>query len=145
MDLGSTDMSDSLILCDEMGVDWNNRRFKDLTDDTIRFLKYHRKYHSDIIGFSQSYIDMDVTIRRLSTRMYLLKRCWFWPWCTKALRITKTISIDDNTHDIVDAYQFDNLFIRLFTTKRFYMPLYWHMFDSWDAPKLPIKRFKEHM
>lgn len=142
--LGFDDMSNSLIIYDEMGIGMNNRAYKSMPQEAIQFLKYHRKYHTDIIGFSQSYADMDVTVRRLCTRMYLLKKCWFWPYTTKALRITKTISIDDNTHDIVDAYEFDSLFVRIFTTKRYYLPFYWHMFDSWEAPKLPKRAFKWH-
>lgn len=148
-DFGFFDMSPqdpdsmTLILYDEMGVDMNNRAYKSMPQEAIRFLKYHRKYHCDIVGFSQSYADMDVTARRLCTRMYLLKKCWFWPYMTKALRITKTISIDENTHDIVDAYEFDPWYLRPFTTKRFYLPFYWHAFDSWDAPKLPVKRYPQ--
>lgn len=142
--IGFVDMSESLVLIDEIGIDMNNRNWANMPQETIRALKLHRHYKIDIIGFSQSYMDMDTTIKRMATEYRLLKKCWLWPFTVKALRITKTISIDDNTHDIVDAYQFDPWYIRWLTTKRYYMPLYWHMFDSWNAPKLPKAVFKEH-
>lgn len=142
--IGSVDMSDSLILIDEIGISMNNRKWADMSQDMIKHLKLHRHYKEDIIGFSQSYQDMDITVKRLATEYRLLKKCWFWPYTVKALRITKTISIDDNTHEIVDAYQFDPWYIRFFTTKRYYLPLYWHMFDSWEAPKLPKAVFRHH-
>lgn len=142
-DIGVKDTSGCLILWDEIAIDLNNRAYKDMKQNLIEHLKLHRHYKEDIYIFSQSYDDMDITLRRLSNRFYLLKRCTIWPHFVKALRITKTISIDEKTHEITDAYQFDHWLVRWLTTKRYYMPLYWHMFDSWTAPPLKKWEFTE--
>lgn len=132
------DGSNTLILWDEIGISLNNRAYKTLSQATIEAFKIHGHRHQDIIGLSQDYSDCDITVRRLATEFRLLRRCWFWPNTCKALRIKKSVGISEDK-DIIDAYEFDPLPVRIFTTRRFYMPLYWHMFDSWEAPKLPDK------
>lgn len=135
----------SLILIDEIGICHNNRDWKSLSKETRDHYKLHRHYkEADIIGFSQSYEDMDTTVRRLCTRMYLLRKCTILPYHVKALRITKQVTIDDERHEIVDGYSFDPWWLRWLTTKRYYLPFYWHMFDSWSCPQLPDKEFLYH-
>lgn len=147
-DFGVYDMTDEangnvLILWDEIGISLNNRAYKLMSQSTIEAFKLHGHRHQDIIGCSQDYNDCDITVRRLATEFRLLKRCWFWPNMGKALRIHKSVGISEEK-EIIDAYQFDPLPIRIFTTRRFYMPLYWHMFDSWECKKLPSKTFDYH-
>lgn len=140
-DFGVYDMSDSLILIDESSIDYNNRKFKDLPMSTIEHAKTARHYKEDIIMCSQAFNDTDVTFTRLATRYYLLRKSKI-PNHIKALRITKAADIDKDTHQPIDGYTFDFWLLRLFTTRRFYAPLYWHMFDSWECKKLPTKKFK---
>lgn len=142
-DFGAFDMSNSLILWDEIGISLNNRAYKTMSQATIEAFKIHGHRHQDIIGCSQSFCDCDITVRRLATEFRLLQKCWFWPNMGKALRIIKNVGISDD-QDIIDAYKFDPLPVRLLTTRRFYMPLYWGMFDSWEARKLPHKEFVYH-
>lgn len=142
-DFGVFDMDNSLILWDEIGISLNNRAYKTMSQATIEAFKLHGHRHQDIIGASQDYNDCDITVRRLATEFRLLKRCWFWPNMCKALRIHKSVGISEDK-DIIDAYEFDPLPVRILTTRRFYMPLYWHMFDSWSAEKLQPKDFVYH-
>ena len=51
---------------DESGIEYNNRKFKSLDQNTIQWLKLHRHYRVDIDFYSQSWEDTDVTIRRLA-------------------------------------------------------------------------------
>lgn len=140
--IGTWDMSSSLILMDESSIEFNNRDYKEMRQEKRDHFKLHRKYREDWVIFSQSYDDMDITIRRLCTEMYLLKKCTLLPYTVKALRIRKFVQVDDEHHTIVDGYSFDPWYLRIFTTRRYYLPFYWDMFDSWHAPKLPIKEYK---
>ena len=64
-DLGVYDISDGCMVLDEAGIAFNNRKFKTLSQSTIEWLKLHRHYGiRDIYVFSQSYDDMDITLRR---------------------------------------------------------------------------------
>ena len=139
--LGSETEQPNLILLDESSIEFNNRDYKTMEKVQRDHFKLHRHYKEDWIIASQSYDDMDVTLRRLCDTMYLLKRCTILPYHVKAIRIRKFVQVDDEHHTIVDGYQFDPWYLRPFTTKRFYLPFYWHMFDSWDAPHLPFKKF----
>lgn len=76
----------SYICVDEAGIEYNNRKYKSLSQDAIKWLKMHRHYRCDLDFFSQSWDDCDVTIRRLSAELWLLYR--LGPW-TLARRIFK--------------------------------------------------------
>ena len=141
---GSDRKEKTLVLFDEAGVDFNARAYKQLLDFQNEHFRKHRKYREDWIVCSQVFNDMDKCIRDLSPRLFYLKRCTFWPYTVKALRLKKSCTVDDTSHQIIDGYEFDHWFIRIFTTRRFYMPFYWGMFESWDAPDLPYKEFKRY-
>lgn len=146
-DIGKYDLSDgqkpTLVLYDEGGLDFLNRNFKTMQSEKIEHFKLARKYREDYMIFSQAF-DLDLTIKNLAPRLYLLKKCWFWPFTIKALRVKKSIIVKEDTHDLCDGFEFDPWYIRWLTTKRYYLPPYWGMFDSWDAPALPRKDFKRY-
>lgn len=134
-DIGIWDMSDSRIIIDEASIDYNNRNFKSLGQHAIKFFKLHRHYHTAIDVFSQSYDDMDITLRRLARRLYVVKP-GILPWFIHIKRITKKIDVDERTKQIIDAYDFVP-----FATRIIFSPPLWKMFDSWSAPYLPYKQF----
>ena len=136
--------SNTLVLFDEAGVDFSARAYKLLKDYQNEHFRKHRKYREDWIVCSQVFNDMDKTIRDLAPRLYYLKKCTYLPYHIKALRLKKSCSVDDTSHQIIDGYEFDHWFIRIFTTRRFYLPFYWGLFESWDAPDLPYKEFKRY-
>lgn len=133
----------TLCILDEAGCEFNNRRFKEMTILQQEHFRKHRKYNEDWVIFSQS-VDIDKVLRDLCPEMRYLKKCMFLPYTIKALRIVKFVDVDQEKHDIVDGFEFDPWFIRIFTTKRYYLPLYWDLFDSWDCPDLPHKDFKRY-
>ena len=49
----------SLIQIDEAGIEYNNRKFKTLPQETIKWFKLHRHYKCDVTVWSQSWDDMD--------------------------------------------------------------------------------------
>lgn len=137
-DLGNVLIENSLILIDEASIDFNNRGFKTLPQNVIAFAKLHRHYGDDIIMFSQSYDDMDITFRRLATR-FVLVRPSIIPKFILFRPMRKFITIDKESHQIIEGYDWDWLGIRWR-----YMPPLWKLFDSYEAPPLPQKEFTKY-
>lgn len=130
--IGQVDISDGDLIIDEAGIEYNNRAYKSLPKEQISWFKYYRHYGiRNVYVFSQSYDDMDITLRRLADQIYVVKRTLIpYLFCTR--RISVKVGIDDETHQITDMYFFQ------FLGFNFYWGFhYWHMFDSWSAPVLP--------
>ena len=83
---------------------------------------------------------MDITIRRLATEFYLLKKSLI-PQFSYTRRIARIIgTIDPITKQITDGYQYIP-----FSRKYFFRPLYYKMFNSWSQPLLQNKEFKRYL
>lgn len=129
--LGVVDMSDGEMIIDEAGIEFNNRKFKSLPQKTIEWFKLSRHYGiRNLHVFSQSYDDMDITLRRLADEIYVVRRTLV-PFCFQTRRIMVKVGIDEDTHQIMDQYFFQFLGFKLYWGFHF-----WHMFDSWSAPEL---------
>lgn len=139
----------SLVVIDEAGIDFNNRDFKSFPKHCISWFKLHRHYKCDVIVLSQSWDDTDITIRRLATELWYIKRIGFW---TLARKVYKYCGVDENTHQIVDGYRlatkfsiitsllscipfFGIVFRRQWSLT--FRPFYYRFFDTYDAPSLP--------
>lgn len=135
-DIGKVDISNGDMILDEAAIDFNNRSYKTMPKSTIEWLKLHRHYGIGTIHvFSQSYEDMDITIRRLQTVMYRLTRTLI-PGVFLTRRIGVSIDIDKDTHQVIECYRWAGL-------PRFHFGWrYWSMFDSWSAPALPTCDFE---
>lgn len=135
-DLGEYDISECDLIIDEAGIDYNNRQYKVMPLKQIDWFKKYRHHKvRDIYIYSQSFEDMDITLRRLAVEMYHVKRSII-PFLMYTRRIGVDFDIDDETHQAIDKYWFIP-----FSKRYYFMPLYWHMFDSWEAPKLKPKRW----
>lgn len=97
----------SLIQVDEAGIEYNNRKFKSLPQETIQWFKLHRHYGCDLDVWSQSWEDMDVTLRRLADRLYYIRR--FGPF-TMIRRVYKRVTINEETEQIIDGYKMVSMF-----------------------------------
>lgn len=132
-DIGKYDISDGDMVLDEAGIVFNSRKFKSLPQSTIEWFKLSRHYGiKNIHVFSQSYEDMDITLRRLADEIYVIKRSVI-PFVFCMRRIKVKVGIDEDTHQITDQYFFQFLGVRPYLGYHF-----WHMFDSWSAPNLPV-------
>lgn len=130
-DIGKIDISDGDLILDEAAIDFNNRSYKTMPKQAIEWFKLHRHYGIGTIHvFSQSYEDMDITLRRLQTVMFRISRTLI-PGVFMARRISVVIAIDKDTHQITEHHRWSGL-PRLYCGYR-----YWPMFDSYDAPPLP--------
>lgn len=145
----------SLVLLDESGIDFNNRKYKELKQQIIEFLKLHRHYEIDIIFLSQSWEDVDITIRRLCNRLLYIRKIGPFTLCRK---IRKYVMIDKESHQIVDGYDFyglfsfiSHIFFPYFFESTFFVFLrspYYFMFDSYtkkSRPAIPRGKYFDGM
>ena len=143
--LGSwTFPSKSLVLVDEAGIQYNNRKFKTMPQELISWFKLHRHYKCDVLFYSQSWEDIDVTIRRLADELWYVKK--LGPF-TLLRKVYKSVQIDDTTHQIIDGYKFGSVIAQIlpfpFHRKHFQLFLrkpYYKYFDSWSTPDTPVIR-----
>lgn len=138
-DIGYYDISDGLLCWDEAGVDCDNRNYKsNFSPKQVKWLKYHRHYNVDIACFSQYWNDIDIKLRNLATRLFLVQKS-FIPFFVKRREIGKRIGIDEQTKQIIDEYYFVP-----FSTKRIFCKELWKMFNSHEREELPRKDFKKY-
>lgn len=133
----------SYLVVDEAGIQYNNRKFKSLPQHTIEWFKLHRHYGVDVDFISQSWDDIDITIRRLADEIWYLKKVG--PF-TVVRRIFKRIQVNEETHQIEDGY-----FLRKFfgiildfllgspSFKIFLRKPYYKYFDTYATPDTKIK------
>jgi len=134
----------SLILLDECGIEYNNRAYKTMSKDIIRYLKLHRHYKTDIVVVSQSWDDIDITFRRLAERYYLLRKLPFVSLAIRCVRRIKLKTDDGLPADVIEPVNplvgfLGMLFGGLppfFLFNR--AKLFWR-FDSYSRPYLPVK------
>lgn len=148
----------SYIAVDEAGIEYNSRSYKTLPKPTIAWFKKHRHYRCDIDVFSQSWDDMDVTIRRLSNELWYMYRLGPWTLCR---RVFKRVTVDKNTQQIIDGYKMSSvLWLLIWPFQKWFpfgkkwtltfRPFYYRYFDSWDidtfipTKDFPIKRPMKH-
>lgn len=139
----------SYIAVDEAGIEYNSRKTKSLPQYTIAWFKKHRHYKCDIDIFSQSWEDMDITIRRLTNQLWYMYRIGPFTLCR---RVYKRVTINKDTEQIIDGYRMPcMLWIFLWplqllriTDQRFmltFRPKYYKYFNSWEQDNLEVKDF----
>lgn len=144
-----TFQENSLVLLDEAGIEFNSRAYKTLPKPAIAWFKLHRHYRTSVAVFSQSWEDMDITIRRLTERLWYLYR--IGPF-TLARRVYKRVTVDKQTEQIIDGYRMPSMLWLLIWPlqlgwpfdKKFkltFRPFYYKYFDSWAKHDLPVKEF----
>lgn len=131
---------DSYLAIDEAGIEYNNRKFKSLDQKTIEWFKLHRHYQVDISVWSQSWDDMDITIRRLADRLFYIKK--LGPF-TMIRRIYKRVTVDKQTEQIIDGYRMSSML--WFLLKPLYYLTYplWFILPPlipWDDIKLVLRK-----
>lgn len=120
---------------DEVGIAFDNRKYKNFSDGLRDFFKYQRKYRVKICMNSQSF-DVDLKIRTLTDSMVLVTNIGnVFSLCRPIVRsITLTEATSEAESRIADSLKFGK-----FTTWRLYfMPRYFKYFESFDAPERPF-------
>ncbi len=134
-DIGRHMMVGGKVIIDEAGIEYNNRNFKSFGADAIYWYKYHRHYQCSVDVFSQSYEDMDITLRRLAQNYYVVKKSLL-PKFVVCKKIRRKVGIDENTHQIMDQYYFG---FPILDTKWIFSPPLWKLFNSFSRKELPEK------
>lgn len=134
-DIGHHMMVGGKVIIDEAGIEYNNRNFKSFGVDAIYWYKYHRHYQCSVDVFSQSYEDMDITLRRLAQNYFVVKKSLL-PKFIVCKKIRRKVGIDENTHQIIDHYYFG---FPILDTKWVFSPPLWKLFNSFSRKELPEK------
>lgn len=133
----------SYVVIDEAGIEYNNRNFKSFPKELISWLKLHRHFKCDVDFISQSWEDVDVTIRRLADELWYIKR--IGPFSI-VRRVYKFVTVNEDTQQIQDGYKFAKLIKRFlpppFHEKSFFLvfrPRYYRYFDTYSRPPVPAR------
>ena len=92
---------------------------------------------------------MEITIRRLATELWYMYKIGPFTLCRK---VYKRVTVDRNTHQIIDGYSMANkLWLLIWPLqlgypfrKRFtltFRPFYYKYFDSWECDDLEVREF----
>lgn len=136
-DIGHYMIDGGKVIVDEAGIEYNNRFFKTFPPEAIYFYKYHRHYQTSVDVFSQSYDDMDVTLRRLAQAYFVVRRS-IVPFCVTTRLIRRKVGVDEQTHQIADLYYMG---LPVLDTRRIFCPPLWKMFNSYSRKELPRKEW----
>lgn len=144
-DIGKYDISNGMLLIDEAGIDFNNRfgtrkgSSMALNEDATQWLKLYRHYKIDRFACFSQRVDIDVTIRGLADRVYLLKKTRI-PYIVLFVGVKKVLTVDvppnSTTGQLVDGYKLKPSDIHMI-----YTPPLWKLFDTYDAPVMPHKDY----
>lgn len=139
----------SFVALDEAGIEFNSRLYKALSKPAIAWFKLHRHYRCDVAVFSQSWEDMDITIRRLAVRLWHMRK--LGPW-TLIRRVYKFTMVDEKTHQIIDGYKMASFLWLLVLPLQWigilpvqfrltFRPFYYRFFDSYSVPPTQVRSF----
>lgn len=130
----------SLILWDEITIDYDNRNFKEFTKEDKEFWLLHRHMGVDVIYVTQNYENVDKKIRDLTMELWYMSKSVIpiLKEFTTAKRIYRTINIQENTSELILGYRFCNFIESIFVknVKLVFRRKYYKYFDSWDELNL---------
>ena len=134
-DIGHYMIVGAIVIIDEAGIQYNNRNFKSFPQEALYWYKYFRHYECSIFIFSQSYEDMDITLRRLAQYFYVVRKS-IYPKFIACKKIRCKIGIDKMTHQPVTEYYFG---FPILDTQWIFAPPLWKMFNSFSRKEYPQK------
>lgn len=132
--------SNSVLFLDEVGISFDNRKFKSFSDGARDFFKFQRKYKVIVFMNSQSF-DVDKKIRDLIDKYFLIQS--FGNVICLCRPINRKVALVEATSQ-GESRVADNLkFAPFWEWKWIYMPRYFKYFDSFEAPERPVIPFDE--
>lgn len=126
-----TPRDNSALFLDEIGLTFDNRKFKSFPDGVNQWFKFQRKYHVVTYVNSQSF-DVDLKVRSLIDRMFLMQSIGnvFAVVRPISREVTLTAPSAESESRIADILKFD----RIWHWKIIYLPRYFKYFNSFSAP-----------
>ena len=140
-------LENSLILWDEITLDYDNRDFKAFTQNAKESFTLHRHFGNDIIYVTQNYENVDKKIRDLTLELWYMSKSVvpLLKQFTISKRIYRQININENTSDLTLGYRFSNFLERLFVSNAniVYRKKYYKYFDSFDELQMKERELYE--
>lgn len=123
----------SLVCLDEVGIDFDARKFKTFKDEWRDYFKYQRHYRNVVIMASQTW-DVDLKIRSLTDKFYLCGKIGPFSYAREIeRRIVLTEPTGDSESRIADQLRFKPM-----SAKITYIPKYAKHFASFSPPERPF-------
>lgn len=143
-DLGRKDIQECLIIFDEITLDADNRDHKNFAKESVEGFVLHGHYFNDIIVLTQYYQMMDIKIRNLTQRLFIMTKSYIFP-ISKYRQVFRTYVINEHTQELVMGYRFANWIEILLSCLPFsfsfgklsglvWRPKWYKYFDSYDQP-----------
>lgn len=132
----------SVLLVDEVGMKWDNRKYKEFKDYHRDFFKLQRHYNLTVYLFSQTF-DVDKKIRDLTDNMYLCKRVL--RVFSVARKIDRTVVLNNSTAEAPSTIDENLTFVPFFlpgATRITFIPSWTKYFDSFTVPQLQHKYYQ---
>lgn len=123
----------SLVIVDEAGIYFNNRKWKELGMGVIKYMKLSRHEKNKLILYTQSSHEIDVSFMRVCDKLHLISN---WKQVIGKVRHLKYKQVLIPASDTAEARITDDLVAinPLLGGISFYlMPIYWKYFDSFDS------------
>lgn len=135
-DLGLYDLSYCLIIIDESMLYADNRDWKQFDYAKKRFIALHGHFHCDMFFLSQDVKGIDRKIDACAEgKKYIIKL----PVITLVIPVPRCLAFPEG--EIRMGFRKPSLIDILFRSEKIVRKKYFHMFDSFDVPKLP--KFKK--
>lgn len=138
-DIGYKDFPpESVILCDEVGMIWDNRDFRNFKNEVRDYFKLQRHYKHIVWLFSQTW-DIDIKLRTLCDDLFLMIN--YFGVFSVAKQIKRKITVVKPSEN-AESRIADELVITPFimfpfgARKWLWIPKYAKYFDSFEAPQL---------
>lgn len=129
--LGKINLHDCLILIDEISLLCDSRNYRNFSDNLKMFFALHAHFHVDIVCCSQSFMDCDAKIRRMSTDYFLVEKSRLFQNLSYIRKIEQIIDVQNN--QIRECYNLSPLIASGFLSRK----KYYSLFDSFETPVLP--------
>lgn len=122
----------SVIMIDEVSLIWDNRNFKSFKPEVGKFFRLQRHHKLTVYMFSQTF-DVDLKLRNLTDKMFLLQN--FFGWLSYAKEIRRKIVVVDPSEDkesrIADKLVIPPWYTAIFGSREFiFVPRWAKYFDS---------------
>lgn len=137
----------SIVFIDEVGMIWDNRQYKNFSNDVRDWFKLQRHNKVTVYLFSQSF-DVDVKLRNLTDYMYLVVNHFGVLSVAKKIKRGIVIVNPDGQSEarIADSLEFEPFFLSLFGLRSWivtWVPAWVKYFDSFDLPEKPPMPYME--
>lgn len=135
-DLGKYDISNCLILLDEITLDADSRNFKQFDQTKKMFFLLHRHFDCDVIYFTQQWDGVDKKIRDITQNLFYVKKSTILPFLTVASKIYRVVEINEFNKEIIQGYRFPNIIESIFFTPRIacFRKQWYMFFDTKERP-----------